>query len=103
MSNFVVHPDILDQKANELDQARRQDEELMAQMRSLVMNLDQVWKGEAEAAFVQKFMSRQKDMNEMQNTLKGYVNEAHNAAKQARALDQTLHKLVKSLLDNFRK
>ena len=103
MANFVVHPDLLDQKANELEQARIADQEIMAQMRTLVMNLDQVWKGDAEAAFVQKFLSRQKDMNEMQNTLKNYAKEAHNAASQARSLDQILNKLVKSLLDIFRR
>jgi len=103
MSVLNIHPDALEQRANELDQARAKDEELMRQMRSLVMNLDQVWQGDAEKAFVRKFQSRQKDMNQMQNCLKGYIKEAKNAATQSRRLDQTLKKLVDNLLGMFRR
>ena len=103
MSFLNVHPDVLDQRANELEQARKHDEELMRQMRTLVMNLDQVWQGESEKAFVNKFLSRQKDMNEMQTCLKGYIKEAHNAASEARKLDQALKKLVNNLLSIFKR
>ena len=52
MALMDINPDVLEEKANELDRMRQQDEEIMRQMRVLVINLNEVWQGEAEQAFV---------------------------------------------------
>ena len=101
MALMDVNPDVLEEKANELDRMRQQDEEIMRQMRVLVMNLNEVWQGEAEQAFVNKFLSQQKSMDAMQSTLKDYANEARRAAKEARRLDNTLLSLLRKFLHGF--
>ncbi|MCR5011628.1 MAG: WXG100 family type VII secretion target [Lachnospiraceae bacterium] len=101
MALMDINPDVLEEKANELDRMRQQDEEIMRQMRVLVMNLNEVWQGESEQAFVNKFMSQQKSMDAMQSTLKDYANEARRAASEARRLDNTLLGLLRKFLHGF--
>ncbi len=101
MALLNVRPDLLEDKANELDKLRVQDEEIMRQMRVLIMNLDEVWKGDSQTALVNKFLSKQKSMDDMQKTLKNYANQARKAAKEARRLDNNLLNLVKKFLGGF--
>ena len=101
MALLNVNPDLLEEKANRLNDARVRDEELMREMRTLVMNLNEIWKGSAQDAFVQKFLSQQRSMDDLQSTLKDFIREARKTATEARNLDNNLLALIRRMLSSF--
>lgn len=55
MALIQVTPDLLTSKANELRSYKDQHDEAMNKMRTLVMGLNEIWKGDAQTAFLAKY------------------------------------------------
>ena len=57
MAIIQITPEVLNSKANEVRSLKSQHDDTMAKLRSLVLSLNETWKGEAQDAFVAKFES----------------------------------------------
>ena len=90
MALSQVTPDLLKGKANELRTLKGQHDEAMSKMRSLITNLNEVWKGDAQTAFLNKYESMQSTFTNFSQMLEDYAKLMDNAAQQMGDLDTSL-------------
>ncbi len=96
MAIIQVTPELLTSKASEVRTLKTQHDDSMAKLRSLVLALNENWKGEAQDAFVTKFESMQSSFTNFSNMLEGYAKLMDTAAKELQATDQTLRSTMQN-------
>ncbi len=97
MAIIQVTPEVLTSKAAEVRSLKSNHDDTMARLRSLVLALNDTWKGEAQDAFVAKFESMQSTFTNFSEMLEGYAKLMDLAAREMQNTDQTL----KSTMQNF--
>ena len=97
MSKISIQPSQMRAKASALESLRQQHLNLMRQMRVLVNNLNEIWQGEAQEAFVSGFNEKSKSMSELASTLEKYIEVVNSAADEIERVDNTLLGRVKSI------
>ena len=93
MALIQVTPEVLNSKATEV---RSQHDDTMARLRSLILALNETWKGEAQAAFVAKFESMQSSFTSFSEMLEGYATLMDTAARELQNTDQGLKATMQS-------
>ena len=96
MALIQVSPDLLTSKANELRGLKDEHDQAMAKMRSLIMGLNEVWKGDAQDAFVAKYESMQPTFNNFTEMLEDYAKLMDTAAQKLQETDQSLQTAMNS-------
>lgn len=96
MALIQVTPDLLTGKANELRGYKGQHDEAMSKMRTLIMGLNEVWKGDAQDAFVAKYESMQSTFNNFSQMLEDYAKLMDTAAAKLQETDQGLQTTMNS-------
>lgn len=96
MALIQVTPDLLTGKATELRGYASTHADEMQKIKTLVNGLNEVWKGDAQDAFVQKFESMQPTFNQFAEMLEGYAKLMDTAAKQLGDTDQALSQTMNS-------
>ena len=96
MAIIQVTPEVLNSKANEVRSLRAQHDDTMAKLRSLVLALNETWKGEAQDAFVAKFESMQNSFTSFLVFFEGYAKLMDTAARELQNTDQTLKSTMQS-------
>ena len=96
MAIIQVTPEILRSKAQELRAYKAQHDEAMAKMRTLIMGLNETWKGAAQDAYVQKYESMQPTFTNFTEMLEGYARLMDTASEQMEATDQSLQTTMNS-------
>lgn len=96
MALIQVTPDLLNGKANELRTYKNQHDEAMQKMRTLIMGLNEVWKGEAQDAFVAKYESMQPTFTNFSQMLEDYAKLMDTAAQRLQETDQSLQSTMNS-------
>lgn len=90
MAIIQITPEVLNSKATEVRSLKSQHDETIAKLRSLVLSLNETWKGDAQEAFVAKFESMQSTFTSFSEMLEGYAKLMDTAARELQATDQTL-------------
>lgn len=90
MALIQVTPDLLKGKAGELRGYRAQHEEAMRNMRNLMTNLNEVWKGTAQDALIAKYESMQATFTNFSEMLEDYAKLMDTAAMQLETTDNQL-------------
>lgn len=96
MAIIQVTPEVLNSKANEVRSLKAQHDDTMAKLRSLVLALNETWKGEAQDAFVSKFESMQNSFASFSEMLEGYAKLMDTAARELQNTDQSLKSTMQS-------
>lgn len=96
MAIIQVTPEVLTSKANEVRSLKAQHDDTMAKLRSLVLALNETWKGEAQDAFVAKFESMQNSFTSFSEMLEGYAKLMDTAARELQNTDQSLKSTMQS-------
>ena len=96
MALIQVTPDLLNGKASELRALRSEHDDTMSRMRSLITGLDEIWKGDAQSAFLAKYESMQSTFTNFSQMLEDYARLMDTAANQLRDTDQTLQTTMNS-------
>lgn len=96
MAIIQVTPDLLTGKAQEVRGLRATHDETMAKLKSLVMGLNETWKGEAQSAFVAKFESMQASFTNFSEMLEGYAKLMDTTANEIRTTDQSLKTTIQN-------
>jgi len=96
MALIQVTPDLLNGKANELRGLKSQHDEAMSKMRTLIMGLNEVWKGDAQDAFVAKYESMQSTFTSFSQMLEEYAKLMNTAAQRLQETDQTLQSTMRN-------
>ncbi|MEE0842758.1 MAG: WXG100 family type VII secretion target [Ruminococcus sp.] len=90
MALIQVTPDLLNGKANELRGYKDQHDDAMAKMRALIMGLNEVWKGDAQDAFLAKYEGMQSTFTNFSQMLEDYAKLMDTAAQRMQETDQSL-------------
>ena len=96
MAIIQVTPELLNAKANELRGLKAQHDEAMAKMRSLILGLNEIWKGEAQTALVSKYEGMQSTFNNFSEMLESYAKLMDVSAQQIQETDQNLKTILGS-------
>lgn len=96
MALIQVTPDLLNGKANELRGLKSQHDEAMTKMRTLIMGLNEVWKGDAQDAFVAKYESMQSTFSNFSQMLEDYAKLMNTAAQKLQETDTALQGTMNS-------
>ena len=97
MAIIQVTPELLTAKASEVRALKSTHDETMANLRSLVLGLNENWKGEAQDAFVAKYESMQSSFTNFSEMLEGYAKQMDTAARELQSTDQSL----RATMQNF--
>lgn len=90
MALIQVTPDQLRTKAGELRGYKADHDEAMQKMRTLMTNLNEVWKGEAQDALLAKYEGMQSTFTQFAEMLDDYAKLMDSSANQLEQLDQSL-------------
>lgn len=96
MALIQVTPDLLHNKANELRSYKDQHDEAMSKMQNLIYGLNEVWKGEAQDAFLGKYESMQPTFTKFSQMLEDYAKLMDTAAQRLQETDQSLQATMNS-------
>ena len=96
MALIQVTPDLLNGKANELRTYKSQHDEAMSKMRTLIYGLNEVWKGEAQDAFLAKYESMQSTFTNFSQMLEDYAKLMDTDAQRLQETDQSLQATMNS-------
>ena len=96
MALIQVTPELLTGKANELRGLKGSHDEAMTKMRTLIMGLNEIWKGDAQAAYVAKYESMQPTFNNFSQMIEDYAKLMDTAAQKLQETDQTLQTTMNS-------
>ena len=96
MALIQVTPELLTAKANELRGLKSNHDEAMAKMRTMIMGLNEIWKGDAQAAYVAKYESMQPTFNNFSQMIEDYAKLMDTAAQKLQETDQALQSTMNS-------
>lgn len=96
MALIQVTPDLLKGKANELRSLKGNHDEAMTKMRTLIMGLNEIWKGDAQAAYVAKYESMQSTFTNFSQMIEEYAKLMDTAANKLQEADTTLQTTMNS-------
>ncbi len=90
MATIQVTPELLAGKATELRGLKGEHDEAMSKMRTLINGLNEIWKGDAQDAFVAKYESMQSTFTQFSQMLEDYAKLMDTAARKLEETDKTL-------------
>ncbi len=96
MAIIQVTPEILTSRAGEVRTIKSQHDETMSQLRTLVLALNESWKGDAQDAFVSKFESMHNTFTNFSNMLETYSKLMEIAARDLQTTDQNLRTTIQN-------
>ena len=96
MALIQVTPDLLNGKATELRGLKDQHDDAMAKMRTLIYGLNEIWKGDAQNAFLQKYESMQSIFSNFSQMLEDYAMLMNTAADRLQQTDIDLQGTMNS-------
>ena len=96
MALIQVTPDLLTGKANELRNLKGSHDDAMSKMRTLILGLNEIWKGDAQTAFINKYESMQSTFTNFSQMLEDYAKLMDTAAQKLQETDQALQTTMNS-------
>lgn len=96
MALIQVTPDLLKSKATELRGLKEDHDNAMAGMKTLITGLSEIWKGDAQAAFLAKYESMQGTFTSFSEMLEDYAKLMDTAATQLQETDAALQSTMNS-------
>lgn len=85
---LLVNSDTLRAKASDVRNYRNQHDEIIARLKALVSGLDEIWKGNAQTAFVSNFEGMQSTFNQFSELLESYAKDMEDFANKMDAADR---------------
>ena len=94
---ILVSPDQLRSDAAKLKSYAEQDGAIIQQLTNLVLSLDDIWKGEAQTAFVTRFQSARQQFNSFNKTLASFAEMMETTAKNMENADLSLKQRISAI------
>jgi len=89
-------PEEMMARANQIRVIREQHNEIMDRFRVLITSLNEIWKGEAQDAFVAKYENMQSTFTNFSEILGGFAVLLETAAKQLESADQSMRNAIQN-------
>ena len=90
MSLIKVTPDMLRARAGDVRKNRGEHEATIQRISTIVNGLNDVWQGEAQNAFVERYRSMEQTFKQFSEMLEGYATLMDSAANQLQETDAAL-------------
>ena len=90
MALIQVTPDLLSGKASEVRNLKQAHDDNMSKMNTLIMSLNEIWKGEAQDALVAKYQSMQNTFQQFSQMLEDYALLMETSANKMQETDVDL-------------
>lgn len=97
MALIQVTPETLRSKAADVRSYKSEHDETMLRLKNLIYALNEIWKGDAQDAFLAKYESMQSTFTNFSELLEGYAKLMDTAATELESTDQSL----KTTMNNF--
>lgn len=96
MALIQVTPDLLKGRAGDVRKHRSEHDATIQKLDAIVNGLNEVWKGDAQNAFVQKYQSMSQTFKNFSEMLEGYAKLMDTAAQQLQETDINLKATMNS-------
>ena len=96
MAIIQVTPESLRSEATSLRSLKSEHEAEMKKLRTLILNLNEQWKGEAQDAFVSKYMELQPQFTKFIELLEGHARLMDTSAQELENTDRALKNTMSS-------
>ena len=96
MALIQVTPDLLNGKATELRGIKDEHDQAMARMRTLILGLNEIWKGDAQDAFVARYESMQTTFQNFSQMIEDYAQLMNTTAQNMQETDQQTASTISS-------
>ena len=90
MALIQVTPDMLRARAGDVRKNRGEHDATIQRLNQIVFGLNDVWKGEAQNAFVERYRSMEATFRNFSEMLEGYAKLMETAANQLQETDVAL-------------
>ena len=90
MSMIQVTPEMLRGRAGDVRKNRAEHDATIQRLNQIVFGLEDVWKGEAQTAFVERYRSMEATFKNFSEMLEGYAKLMETAANQLQETDTAL-------------
>jgi len=96
MAMIQVTPELLNSRASDVRRLKTEHEQTMQRLNQLILGLNDVWKGQAQDAFVAKYQSMQSTFRNFSEMLEGYATLMDTASRELQNTDQQLKGTMQS-------
>ena len=90
MSLIQVTPDMLRARCADVRRCRAENDANIQKLTSIINGLNDVWRGSAQDAFVERYRSMEPTFRNFSEMLEGYAKLMDTAARELEATDQAL-------------
>lgn len=97
MSIIQITPESIRTQASTVRGYKSTHEQTMAKLKTLVLALSSDWKGEAQDAFVAKFLSMDSTYKKFASVLEEYASLMDKAASEMENTDQTIKGMIQRI------
>lgn len=97
MALLEMRPEDMRSRAASLAAIGEEDQEIMRQMRVMVMGLEEMWKGTAQEAFVASFLNAGAQMTELTEMIQNLAALMVQAAAEAENEDAALQSMISAI------
>lgn len=94
MALIEMRPEDLRNRASSLAAIGEEDQEIMRQIRVIVMSLEELWKGSAQEAFIANFLNAGAQMTDLANIIQSLAVLMQQAAQEAEEEDAALQNMI---------
>lgn len=94
MALIEMRPEDLRSRAASLAAIGEEDQEIMRQIRVIVMSLEELWKGSAQEAFIANFLNAGAQMTDLANIIQSLAVLMQQAAQEAEEEDAALQNMI---------
>lgn len=94
MALIEMRPEDLRSRASSLAAIGEEDQEIMRQIRVIVMSLEELWKGSAQEAFIANFLNAGAQMTDLANIIQSLAVLMQQAAQEAEEEDAALQNMI---------
>lgn len=94
---ILVNPSDLKTKSNQVKQYKENHHDIMNKITNLVMTLGEVWQGDAQNAFVSKYLSMQSVYDSFEDALEEFADLMEKVADEMQKADQAGKNIINSI------
>jgi len=96
-NQILVNPTTLKSQSNQVRDYKSAHHDVMTKITNLVMNIGEVWQGEAQNAFVSKFMGMQKVYDSFEEALEEFATLMDKVADEMNEADLNGKNIINSI------
>lgn len=94
---ILMTPETMRTQAAQIRQYAQEHTEIIQRMTNLVLTLDEVWTGEAQKAFLEKYQSMKGRFDSFEEALAAFAVVMEQVANQMEAADQAMKSMINSI------